>query len=166
MIPRYFSYPSIWHGDVAYVRVPLPVYDPRGGRRKEEPRARATWLSALFADFGEVDLSLGDFELDEKKKDDDIKEDAEIKEDFQELETTSLVRNEEGGDEPEWLTGFRLFTLMTATSIVMFLALLDSSIIGTVSRSFPRDPCSLPRDSTNTHANDRQHLSSQRNSIP
>lgn len=100
------------------------MYDPRGGRRKEEPRARATWLSALFADFGEVDLSLGDFELDEKKED--------VKEDLEELETTSLVRNEETGDEPEWVTGFRLFTLMTATSIVMFLALLDSSIIGTV----------------------------------
>lgn len=127
MIPRYFSYPSIWHGDVAYVRVPLPVYDPQGSRRKEEPRARATWLSALFADFGEVDLSLGDFEVDEKKEKEDVKEDVE------ELETTSLVRNEEEtGDEPEWVTGFRLFTLMTATSIVMFLALLDSSIIGTV----------------------------------
>lgn len=124
MIPRYFSYPSIWHGDVAYVRVPLPVYDPRGGRRKEEPRARATWLSALFADFGEVDLSFGDFELDEKKED--------VKEEFEELETTNLVRDEEKGDEPEWVTGFRLLTLMTATSIVMFLALLDGSIIGTV----------------------------------
>lgn len=132
MIPRYFSYPSIWHGDVAYVRVPLPVYDPRGGRRREEPRPRATWLSNLFADFGEVDLTLGDFELDEKKED--------VKEDVEELETTSLVKNEEAGeetgeatgDEPEWVTGFRLFTLMTATSIVMFLALLDSSIIGTV----------------------------------
>jgi hypothetical protein len=125
MIPRYFSYPSIWHGDVAYVRVPLPVYDPRGGR-KEEPRARATWLSALFADFGDVDLSLGEFELDEKKE--DIKE----LEDFEESDTTRLVTHEEKGDEPEWVTGFRLFTLMTATSIVMFLALLDSSIIGTV----------------------------------
>lgn len=131
MIPRYFSYPSIWHGDVAYVRVPLPVYDPQDGRRREEPRPRATWLSALFADFGEVDLSLGDFELDEKKE--GVKED--VKEDFEELETTSLVRNEENGDEPEWVTGFRLFTLMTATSIVMFLALLDSSIIGTVRRA-------------------------------
>lgn len=133
MIPRYFSYPSIWHGDVAYVRVPLPVYDPRGGRRKEEPRARATWLSALFADFGEVDLSLGDFELDEKKED--------VKEDLEELETTSLVRNEETGDEPEWVTGFRLFTLMTATSIVMFLTLLDASIIGTVGGAL--DCCSV-----------------------
>lgn len=131
MIPRYFSYPSIWHGDVAYVRVPLPVYDPRGGRSKEDPRARETWLSPLLADFGEVDLSLGDYELDEKKEN--------IKEDFQELETTNLVRSEGKGDEPEWVTGFRLVTLMTATSIVMFLALLDSSIIGTVSRRCPGD---------------------------
>lgn len=120
IIPRYFSYPSVWHGDVAYVRVPLPTYDPQGGRRKEEPRARATWLSAMFADFGEVDLSLQQFERDDKK------------EDVEELETTSLVKNEEKRDETEWVTGFRLFTLMTATSIVMFLALLDSSIIGTV----------------------------------
>ncbi|KAJ0107115.1 hypothetical protein J7T55_014643 [Diaporthe amygdali] len=119
MVPRYFSYPSIWHGDVGYVRVPLPTYDRRGSRRKVEPTAtRATWLSALFADFGEVDLALRDFSDDEDKKD------------VEELETTSLVRSEHG-DEPEWVTGFRLFTLMTATSIVMFLALLDSSIIGT-----------------------------------
>lgn len=120
IIPRYFSYPSVWHGDVAYVRVPLPTYDPQGGRRQEQPRARATWLSALFADFGQVDLSLRDFE------------DAEKKEDVEELETTRLVEGEEKQDETEWVTGFRLFTLMTATSIVMFLALLDSSIIGTV----------------------------------
>ncbi|KAK4168190.1 major facilitator superfamily domain-containing protein [Cladorrhinum sp. PSN259] len=33
--------------------------------------------------------------------------------------------------EPEWLTGLPLWTLMTALSIVMFLVLLDSSIIGT-----------------------------------
>lgn len=122
IIPRYFSYPSVWHGDVAYVRVPLPTYDPQGGRRQEQPRARATWLSALFADFGQVDLSLREFE------------DAEKKEDVEELETTRLVEGEGEGkqDETEWVTGFRLFTLMTATSIVMFLALLDSSIIGTV----------------------------------
>lgn len=120
IIPRYFSYPSVWHGDVAYVRVPLPTYDPQGGRRQEQPRARATWLSALFADFGQVDLSLRDFE------------DAEKKEDVEELETTRLVEGEEKQDDTEWVTGFRLFTLMTATSIVMFLALLDSSIIGTV----------------------------------
>lgn len=75
----------------------------------------------MFADFGEVDLSLQDFDREEKK------------EDVEELETTSLVRNEEKRDETEWVTGFRLFNLMTATSIVMFLALLDSSIIGTVS---------------------------------
>lgn len=74
----------------------------------------------MFADFGEVDLSLQQFERDDKK------------EDVEELETTSLVKNEEKRDETEWVTGFRLFTLMTATSIVMFLALLDSSIIGTV----------------------------------
>lgn len=117
-VPRYFSYPSIWHGDVGYVRIPLPTHDHRGGRRQEP--TRATWLSALFADFGQVDLSLREF---------DNKED---KDNANELETTSLVKSEPKGDEPEWLTGFRLFNLMTATSIVMFLALLDSSIIGTV----------------------------------
>lgn len=35
--------------------------------------------------------------------------------------------------EPEWLTGLPLLTLMIALSIVMFLVLLDGSIIGTVS---------------------------------
>ncbi|KAH7303301.1 major facilitator superfamily domain-containing protein [Stachybotrys elegans] len=45
--------------------------------------------------------------------------------------------------EPEWLTGLPLLTLMVALSIVMFLALLDGSIIGTATPRITSDFHSL-----------------------
>jgi hypothetical protein len=42
-------------------------------------------------------------------------------------------QNSETEEPAEWVAGFQLFVLVSVLSLVMFLVLLDSSIIGTVS---------------------------------
>jgi hypothetical protein len=46
----------------------------------------------------------------------------------EELKSTPPIA---GGQEPEWLHGFKLFTVMAAVTFVCFLMLLDSSIVVT-----------------------------------
>jgi hypothetical protein len=48
------------------------------------------------------------------------------------------------GKEPEWLHGFKLFTVMAAVTFVCFLMLLDSSIVVTAVPRITNDFHSLP----------------------
>jgi len=46
--------------------------------------------------------------------------------------------------EPEWVSGFKLFTVMAAVTFVCFLMLLDSSIVSTAVPRITNDFHSLP----------------------